>query len=250
MPRAFLALLALSVVPVLSSPSFAARPVALVRGSFSEAEDPAGEGPAAARAFGLVSGLLERAGVPFDTVTDEEVAAGALKGSRVAILPYSPKLAPGQREALGEFVKSGGKAIAFFVADGALRRALGVGALRFRSRKRGGEFAEMRFDTRELELAPRAVFQDSWNILEVTPAAGARVLARWHDAEGAPVETRLASPPGASAGATPAIVAGPGGAFVTHVMLGPATGRKAAMLLALTAEFGGGAVVEPAARAR
>jgi uncharacterized lipoprotein YddW (UPF0748 family) len=212
--------------------------VALVRGTFTEKEDPEGEGLAAARAFSLLAQALGMSGIDFEAVSDEAVAAGALARRRVAVVAYSPILAPLEREAFLEFVAGGGKLLVFYSADRALWRHLGIESARLRPRARAGEFEEMRFTEGALPFAPRAVFQGSWNILEVGPAPGARVLARWRDEKGDAVAS------------APAVVAGPGGAVVTHVMLGPVTGAKARMLLALAADLGGAAVMEPAARAR
>jgi len=211
--------------------------VALVRGTFAEKQDPDGEGLAAAHAFSVVEQALALSGVSFDAVSDEAVAAGALARRRVAVIAYSPVLAPREREALVEFTESGGKLLVFYSVDRALWPALGIFSARLRARAREAEFEEIRFVEGPLSLAPRAVFQASWNILKVTPAPGARTLAEWRDGEGRPV------------GPAPAIVAGPGGAVVTHVMLGPVTNAKARMMLALSADLGGAAVLEPAARA-
>jgi uncharacterized lipoprotein YddW (UPF0748 family) len=232
----FLALLALTM-PAASAED-APVAVALVRGTFTEKEAPEGEGLAAGNAFSLVERTLGLSGVAFEVVSDEGVAAGALTGRRVAIIAYSPTLAPGEREAFIRFIGGGGKLLVFYSADRSLWSQLGIASARLRPRARAGEFEEMRFISDALAFAPSAISQGSWNILQVTPSAGARVLARWRDGKGEAVAS------------APAIVAGPGGALVTHVMLGPVTGAKARMLLALAADLGGAAVMEPAARAR
>jgi len=212
--------------------------VALVRGTFTEKQDPEGEGLAAAHAFSVVEQALALSGVSFDAVSDEAIAAGALARRRVAVIAYSPVLAPREREALVEFTEGGGKLLVFYSVDRALWPALGIASARLRARAREAEFEEIRFAKNVLSLAPPAVFQASWNILEVTPAPGARVLAEWRDGEGGRVD------------GAPAVIAGPGGAIITHVMLGPVTNAKARMMLALSADLGGAAVLEPAARAR
>jgi len=212
--------------------------VTLIRGTFTEKQDPEGEGLAAARAFSVVEQALALSGVSFDAVSDEAVAAGALSGRRVAVMAYSPVLAPREREALVEFTEGGGKLLVFYSIDRALWPALGIASARLRSRERKAEFEEIRFVDGTLSLSPWAVFQSSWNILEVKPAPGAKILAEWRDGGSSPVKS------------APAIVAGPGGAVVTHVMLGPVTNAKARMMLALSADLGGAAVLEPAARAR
>jgi uncharacterized lipoprotein YddW (UPF0748 family) len=211
-------------------------PVALVRGTFTEKQDPTGEGPAASRSFAIVRRAMRRAGVPFDEITDEQVAEGALAGRALAVLGYSPLLAPLEREALTRFTASGGKVLVFYAIDRSLWKAVGIESARVRPRSRRGEFAEIRFRAGEVDFAPASVRQDSWNVLEVKPLPSARVLARWHD-------------DGGTAG-PPAVVEGTGGAAVTHIMLGPVGGPRARACLALAVRLGGAAVLESVARSR
>jgi len=225
-------------------------PVALVRGSLAERQDPGGEGPAAARAFAVVAKGLERSCVPFDAICDEDVEAGALEGKRVAVLAYNPRLGPAERAALLRFVGSGGKLVVFYAADPSLWPALGVRAARVRARRRSGEFAEIRFRKRLFPFAPESVMQDSWNVLEVAPAAGAKVLASWRDERALPTECSPDLRGEASSDGVPAVVEGPGGVLVTHVLLGPLTEAKSRMLLAIVAALAQAPVMEPAARGR
>jgi len=211
-------------------------PVALVRGTFTEKQDPTGEGPAASRAFAILRRAMRRAGLPFDELTDEQVAEGALAGRALAVLGYSPLLAPLEREALTRFTASGGKVLVFYAIDRSLWKAVGIESARLRPRSRRGEFAQIRFRAGEVDFAPASVRQDSWNVLEVKPLASARVLARWHD-------------DGGTAG-PPAVVEGTGGAAVTHIMLGPVGGPRARACLALAVRLGGAAVLESVARSR
>ena len=220
-------------------------PVALVRGTCTEREDRAGEGPTAARTAQLVSRSFVRAGVPFDEIGDDEAASGGLAGRRLAILPYNPRLSPGEREALAEFVEDGGRLIVFYVADRSLWKALGIAEAKVRQRSRRAEFAEMRFvpslredpaGTGALAFLPAAIFQDSWNVLEVTPATGAKVLARWHDGTGRPAGGRRG---------LPAVLQGPGGVFFTHILHGSPTEAKARACLALAAETAVDLAVQP-----
>ena len=232
------------VAPALTRPPCSEQaPVALVRGTFTAAEDHRSEGPTAARTALLVARVLARAGIPFDELADEDLGqagdgvAPALAGRKVAILPYNPRLAPGEREALVRFAAGGGKLVVFYTADRSLWTSLGVAGARVRPRSRRGEFAEMRFVPDALPFAPAAVYQDSWNIMDVSVAPGGRVLASWHDRTGTgPI--------------APAVVAGDGGALVTHIMLGGPTEAKSLMMLSLCAWLAGPPVTEPVARGR
>lgn len=241
---------AIALVPVTPlAPAFGASAtggIVLVRGTATEAVDPTGEGPGSLRAALLVGEALRRAGVPFDEIGDEDVAAGSLSDKALAVFPYNPKLAEGEREAIGAFTRGGGKLIVFYSLDRSLHEEVGIASCTLRSRSRRGEFAEMRFVPDALPFAPVSMLQDSWNILEVTPTPAARVIARWHDDAGRPVPS---SARGGETG-TPAIVSGPSGIFVTHIMLGPAAESKARAMLAAAAELAGPAALESATEFR
>lgn len=214
--------------------------IALIRGALTEAQDPTGEGPAASRAFSAVARALERACIGFEVLPDDTLEAEKLSGRRLAILAYSPRLNPPARAALLRYIGSGGRLLVFYSADPALWPALGIKTAKHRPRARAGEFSEIRFLKDAIPFAPESIAQDSWNVLEVVPAAGAKVLATWHD------ERRMLAASSLEPGGTvPAVVRGPAGALVTHVLLSPVTDAKSQMVLALAAELAGEALLEP-----
>ena len=228
-----------------ASPGNESSPIVLVRGTATEDQDPEGEGPAAARACALVGSALHRAGIPHRVVGDDDVAAGALADVRVAIFPYNPRLAEGERESLLAYADAGGKIMSFYTLDPKLRRALGIEACELRARSRPGEFAEMRFTARAPSLAPRSLYQNSWIVVDVHPADDGQVLAVWHDSAGRPTPR-----PDATGTPTPAVVLGPSGIFVSHIMLGPVTDAKCLLMLSAVSHLAGPFALEPAAEAR
>ena len=147
---------------------------------------------------------LDRLGITYEILGDEEVASGRLAGKKVAILPLNPVLPGKAAKAAETFVDSGGKLIVCYLLSAPLDRLLGVrmtstlqGADRlhaFQFKPAGGEGQE-----------PISVIQDSWLAHGVTPAGQTQVRACWIDKDG-------------KASDEPAVTCNSAGFFVGHVL--------------------------------
>jgi len=214
----------LATLPAVGS-AMAAPEVAVVKGTHG-IKTVRREAQGVERYHGVVTQCLRRAGVAFNEITDEDVAAGKLKGMKLAILAYNPRLAPGEVEELERFVKGGGKVIAFYSANRRLLRVLGMRTVRHVSQERRGDFASIRFRADSpVANAPAVAKQATWNISVVEPVRpDVTVVATWFDRSGKDT-------------GHPAIVVGPNGGFVTHVLLSDDPDNKVQMMLALVGYF-------------
>jgi uncharacterized lipoprotein YddW (UPF0748 family) len=99
---------------------------------------------------------------------------------------YHPGLSDETVAALEQFVKLGGKLLVCYQLPPRLGELLGFKSAKYVRPERPDQFAEIRFDA-DLPGLPKTVRQNSWNITTAEPAGhGARVVARWHDAQGRP----------------------------------------------------------------
>jgi uncharacterized lipoprotein YddW (UPF0748 family) len=149
---------------------------------------------------------LARAGVDAGTVDDLDVEAGVLKGKRIAIYPLNPSPSDKEMDALEAFVKAGGRVLACYSLPPRLGALLGVENVGHQGRAYPGQFARMHFLPGGPPGLPEDAKQDSWNIEQVRPAAGARVIAEWFDQSGKDTDY-------------PAIILSATGAYVSHVLL-------------------------------
>lgn len=122
---------------------------------------------------------------------------------------------------LQAFHAAGGRLFTYFLLPSEIQRLTGIRQLEFVSPKYRGQFAQIRTIDVVPNLPP-VVHQRSWNIYRVEPQSDSiRVAARWHNLEGQ--DTGI-----------PALLVGPAGAHLTHVLLdgNPAeSGRLYAALL-------------------
>ena len=121
-------------------------------------------------------------------------------------LAYDASADPGVASWLRAFRGSGGRLFTFFVLPPEIQDLMGIRQLEFVSARRRGQFAQIR--SREiLPYMPRAVHQRSWNIYTVEALGDSvQVASRWHDADGRDT-------------GYPALLVGPAGAHLTHVLL-------------------------------
>jgi uncharacterized lipoprotein YddW (UPF0748 family) len=212
-------------VLLTASEMSAAADVAVVKGTYGIRAVPS-EARGIEQFYGLVAQCLKQAGVEFQALTDDDVAAGQVKDVKLVILPYSPQLAKDEAARLRTFLDAGGKVIAFYCADRDLLHLLGLRYLRHVPQRRPGDFASMRFRADSgVANVPAVVKQASWNIGAVEPAApDVHVAATWFDRDGR--DTGLA-----------AVLVGPRGAYLTHVLLDDDLETKTQMMLALVGHF-------------
>jgi len=168
-----------------------------------------------------VGAMLAELGLGSDAVEDAALEQGALGDRRVAILAHNPRLPAEAVEALEKFVSGGGKLLVCYSLPSRLGRLLGFEKPQYVPRKQPGQFAEIRFEADDVPGLPKAVRQASWNITTAEPAGhGARVIARWFDADGKPT-------------GLPAMLLSDRGAFFSHVILPDDRPGKRQMLAAV-----------------
>jgi len=172
-----------------------------------------------------VASLLETAGVPANTLEDEDVERGRLADAKVAILPYNPSLSEAELEAFTRFVQHGGKLITFYTLPEPVFELLGLRKVSWMRRTRDGQFLDIDLGASGIAGMPSRIRQNSWNLTVVEPAAkNARVAGRWVDGQG-------------EAQPQPAVVISDTGAFMAHTLLPGDTARKRQFLAALVAHF-------------
>jgi uncharacterized lipoprotein YddW (UPF0748 family) len=212
-----------------------AEPVLLVRNTAS-AEQPS-ERALASRITDRLGKWLSSAGIEYGVITDEEVARGALRGARLAVLAYHPHPPPRVVSALRRFARDGGKMLVCYSASAELAELMGVRLGPYRRAAEPGEWTSFVFTDPAEWNVPARVHQDSTSIMPAYPAgASARVIAWWENDRGE--RTR-----------DPAWLASDRGLWMTHVLLGDDAPSKTRMLLGLVGACEPGAWITAARHA-
>lgn len=160
-------------------------PDVLVVTASSSARDAAQRSLARASS-GYLMRWMEMTGIPFGVVDDDQVAAGALTGAKLALFGGNPE--PGAKEvaAIRSFLKGGGKIAAWYPESGEWASLLQVRDVRMLSSKDAGHFASLVFKD---SAFPR-VQDPSWNVLTARPAAkSGQIAATWRSALGKSIDT-------------------------------------------------------------
>lgn len=169
----------------------------------------------------LVESALDMLGLEYTLMTDEDVEAGGLAGSRLAIFPYNSGMSTAELERLAEYSAAGGKIIAFYSLPDSLANLLGIQNLGWTKISLGG----MRWVSDRIACAPEYAGQHSWNIHRVRPSAkNAFTWAVWENAEGQTLTD-------------PAWIVSDTGAYMSHILLSEDWETKQKMLLALVLHF-------------
>ena len=194
--------------------------VAVVRPTIAEKEPGA-----QTRGYGMyreaVTQKLERCGVPFDLVTDEQIIAGKLAAYKLAVFPFN---SVSRKEEIGrilEYVEGGGKLMWFYGFPRPLGETLGIGKCGYRGVAYAGEFHTMKFAGTPPGF-PAEVRQESPNcriVEELLP--GSRAIAVWHDKDGKTTNV-------------PAVILSPNSVYVSHVFWRDADAAQQARLLLAT----------------
>ncbi len=167
----------------------------------------------------FVTKLLRDAKLDVDLIPEAEVARGALKHAKVALLPNNPDLLEGEEPALRKFIDRDGKIMVFYQLRNAVADLLGIKGTGWVRRNRRCEFSKIVFSESGIEGLPGSVEQLSWNITLAEPVAkNARVIARWFDCEGEDT-------------GRVAVIMSDTGFFMSHVVLGDDIEGKKRMLL-------------------
>ena len=197
-------------------------PVLVIRGAASM---PPAERAAAARAADRVCRWLAAAGAPFARLDEEAVNDATLRDVRAAILPYNTRLPDATLAALRDFVARGGKLIVFYSADPRLAEIVGVRLGSWKRADQPLQWCSFRFSDAAAWNAPETVFQTSGGLLPVFPAASdVAVIAVWQDDRGRPT-------------GDPAWVAGPRGAWMSHILLPGDSANKQHLLAGLLLRY-------------
>ena len=169
---------------------------------------------------------LEALGIESIALSDQEVRSiDDLTRYKLLILPYNPAMPAAAVNAVTSFARNGGKLMAFYNMPAALQPLIGVKVGNYLPGKPTGRFARIRSSKQPLPGAPTEVIQGSWNIMQAQPLPGkARVAAWWCDSNGKQHKY-------------PAIIAGPGGVYLSHVLMKDDLTRKRDLLLAMVGEL-------------
>ncbi len=194
--------------------------IAIIRAE-SVARQSAGEARSVSQFTGTVAQNLYALNIGCATLSDLEVTAQALKPAKLVILPYNPSLPEGVADALAEYLKSGGRLLAFYVVPEKLWPMAGLKAATHVTAAYPGNFSTIRFTGNALAGAPPTVGQQSWNIHAFEPVPGeSRVLAQWFDNKG-------------QATGYPAVLGSAHCMVMSHVLLMDDPPNKRRMLLAM-----------------
>ncbi len=168
---------------------------------------------------------LRACGIASVTISDDDLPPAQLAQAKLVVLPQDPVLPDDVVNWLTQYVRQGGKVLAFYSIPVSLRQVLDLEGGDQIKAARPGSFAQIKFEEGVLPDAPGIVAQNSENISSLQPVSGkGRVLADWLDDQGK------------SAG-YPAVIATSNCIVMTHVLLPGDDKNKAKMLLALTGEL-------------
>ena len=195
-------------------------PIAVVRAE-SATREAHNEARAAQQCAQAAAGYLEDLGLAYAPMSDLDVTLERLEGKQLVILPYSPCVPDGMVEVLAEYLRRGGKLIAFYVLPSELLPEVGMQHGEYFRPEQPGYFASIRPSEQGLKGLPAVVSQASHNIREARPVEGKSwVAAYWHNEAGA------------STGRA-AIVASANCVFMTHIMLTDDPEHKRLLFLAM-----------------
>jgi uncharacterized lipoprotein YddW (UPF0748 family) len=168
-----------------------------------------------------VADALDRLGLSYAVISDQDVTADRLKGKLIVVLPHNPQMPDAVVDELTKYVGDGGKLLAFYTMPVKLAEATGIGNCSYLKAAYPGNFAGIRPADGGLPGLPPSIGQVSPNITHVVPLAGkSRVVATWFTDKGESANE-------------PAIVVSSNCAFMTHVLLKDDPVAKRTMLLAM-----------------
>ncbi|MBR5025769.1 MAG: hypothetical protein IKX48_11930, partial [Victivallales bacterium] len=164
-------------------------------------KDPESKGYASyAAAFAQA---LADLGIDAYTTSDLDVTEQALQKTKIAVLPYNPRLPDGLFEKLDAFVKRGGKVIACYTMPAGMEKLLGVKTISW-TRSSQGRFQGMKATADALPMQPDIAYQGSPHSRVVEPTGDGKIIAKWVE------------PDGTDSGLAAATVT-PAGVFLGHV---------------------------------
>jgi uncharacterized lipoprotein YddW (UPF0748 family) len=175
--------------------------------------------------FRIAADALRRAGVPFRTVSDQDVCAGALDGCTVAVFPYVYEWSRELEAATLRYLRGGGKVIACYRIPASVARALGVRLQGVACDDVGHPFDRCALIGIGLPGAPPSFVQHSWHVVLAEPLGpDAQTLYEWRNVREQPT-------------GHPAVILSSHGAYLGHVLTKTDREAKAALLMSLLGHF-------------
>ena len=194
--------------------------IAIVRND-SVAGSAPGELDSVKRYTDVMAQFLDRAGLSYVVVSDLDVTAERLKGTKLVILPYNPRMPDAAVDGIARFLREGGKLIACYHLPKDLEPAVGIRNGGHVPQKYAGYFSSIRPSEKSLEGMPPVTRQSSWNINEMSPVEGrSYVAAWWHGSDG-------------QSTGKPAIIVSDNCICLTHVLIPDDRANKLRLLLAM-----------------
>ena len=191
----------------------------------TESTDDASEQALSARTAERLGNWLGGLGVRSLILAENDLSPTRLKACRTVILPFNPKLPAKQRKLLERHIHSGGKLMVFYSEDADLAEAMGLRLVRYVKADRAGQFTSFRFAPGYQLPVPETLYQNSWNLFTAMPRhKDSHVLASWYNDRGENTDQ-------------PAWLEGPGGLWMTHILLAEDPNQKALMLAGLLGRY-------------
>ncbi len=187
----------------------------------SVASSAPGELDAVKQYTDVMAQFLDRAGLSYVVVSDLDVTAEKLKGTKLVILPYDPKMPDTAVDGIAKFLTEGGKLIACYQLPKALEPVVGIRNGAHVPQTSAGYFSSIRPSEKSLEAMPLVTQQSSWNINEMSPVEGRSYIAAWwHSGDG-------------QSTGKPAVVVSDNCICLTHVLIPDDRANKLRLLLAM-----------------
>lgn len=178
----------------------------------------------AANNASLIASHLDTLGLDYGRITDEDVEAGYLEGSKIAIFPYNAEMPDTELDAIEAFTGGGGKIIMFYSCPPRVASLLGMNIFSYIQKR----MSEMVVAGGVLECDLGNIRQATWNYMRVQPASpGTQVLAHWKDEDGNVLPD-------------PAWILAEKGAYMSHILLEGDSEKKTRLMALLLAHFDDG----------
>jgi len=135
---------------------------------------------------GITERFLEKSGVAYDALAEDDVVAERISEYRLLIFPHNPQLSRGHKLVpVADYVRAGGKIIFMSGVPGDLSELLGIEEWDSRGAQYPGEFSVMVFTEDRPPGFPDQVHQQSPNSRLVTKLRdNGRAIAWWYDLHG------------------------------------------------------------------
>ncbi len=163
--------------------------------------------------------------VPHALVDEEDVDRGALRNSKIAVLPYNTTLPDSTRREIFQLLDRGGRLLVCYSADAELAKRMGFTLGSWVRAKRPLQWSAFSFKGFPEWNGPERVLQQSGNLLPPRPLSPqARVMAWWEDERGRRSEHA-------------AWVESQHGAWMSHILLSDDAATKPHLAAALAARY-------------